>query len=80
MPTNCRLPIVQTDDGAGRDFTKCQDVVRNVYGKTLSFVSFAMRELVFQAVHELAHPGLRAPRKLITGCLVWPGMQADIGN
>ncbi|VEL14045.1 unnamed protein product [Protopolystoma xenopodis] len=42
------------------------------------FVYSAMRKLAFQAVHDLTYPGLNAPRKLITSCVILPGMQTDL--
>ncbi|VEL24018.1 unnamed protein product [Protopolystoma xenopodis] len=47
-------------------------------GKHRPSISSAMRKLVFQAVHDLAHPGLRASRILFTGRFVWLRMQTDI--
>ena len=34
---------------------------------------------MFQAVHTLAHPGIRASRRLISSRFVWKGMAADVG-
>jgi hypothetical protein len=34
---------------------------------------------VFNAVHCLAHPGIRASRRLISSRFVWPKMKRDIG-
>jgi hypothetical protein len=37
------------------------------------------RRQVFDAVHGLAHPGIRATRRLIASRFLWPCMAADIG-
>ena len=37
-----------------------------------------MRPAVFSAVHNLAHPGIRATRRLIRGRFVWSKMSANI--
>jgi transposase InsO family protein len=38
------------------------------------------RRRVFRAVHELAHPGVRATRRLITSRFLWRGCAADIAE
>ena len=38
------------------------------------------RRLVFAAAHELAHPGIRATRRLICSRWVWKGMSMDIAG
>jgi hypothetical protein len=37
------------------------------------------RRVVFEACHNVAHPGTRATRRLLAARFVWPGMNADIG-
>jgi transposase InsO family protein len=36
------------------------------------------RRAVFSAVHELAHPGIRATRRLIASRYLWPGLAKDV--
>ena len=36
------------------------------------------RRTVFDSLHNLSHPGIRATQKLITSRFVWPGIQADV--
>jgi hypothetical protein len=36
------------------------------------------RRQVFAAVHEVAHPGVRATRRLISRRFAWKGMAADV--
>nr|VZI14759.1 unnamed protein product [Spirometra erinaceieuropaei] len=43
-----------------------------------SFVPASMRRAVFQTLHGLSHPGIRAPQKLLAERFVWPGMKKDV--
>ncbi len=36
------------------------------------------RRTVFNSLHSLSHPGIRATQKLITARFVWPGLNADV--
>jgi RNase H-like domain found in reverse transcriptase/Integrase core domain/Integrase zinc binding domain len=38
------------------------------------------RQAVFQSIHQLAHPGTRATRRMISTRFVWRGMAADIAS
>ena len=38
------------------------------------------RKCVFEAVHNLSHPGIRATRRLMAGKFVWPGMNKQFGE
>ncbi|CAH8526056.1 unnamed protein product [Schistosoma rodhaini] len=42
------------------------------------FVPFTCRRKMFQQLHGLSHPGIRATTKLITERFVWPKMNSDI--
>nr|VZH98237.1 unnamed protein product [Spirometra erinaceieuropaei] len=42
------------------------------------FVPASMRPAVFQTLHELSHPGIRASQKLLAERFVWPGMNKDV--
>ena len=42
------------------------------------FVPASMRRLVFDALHSLSHPGIRASQKLITSKFVWPNIKKDV--
>nr|VZI02723.1 unnamed protein product [Spirometra erinaceieuropaei] len=42
------------------------------------FVPASMRRAVFQTLHELSHPGIRASQKLLAERFVWPGMNKDV--
>jgi Integrase zinc binding domain/Integrase core domain len=41
-------------------------------------VPTAFRRRIFEAVHSLAHPGIRATRRLIFSRYVWPNLAADV--
>ncbi len=42
------------------------------------FVPPLMRRAVFQTLHGLSHPGMRASQKLVAERFVWPGMNKDV--
>nr|VZI26724.1 unnamed protein product [Spirometra erinaceieuropaei] len=42
------------------------------------FVPASMRRAVFQTLHGLSHPGVRASQKLLAEWFVWPGMNKDV--
>lgn len=42
------------------------------------YVTKSYRKIVFQALHSLSHPGIRASKKLISDRFLWPGMNKDI--
>jgi transposase InsO family protein len=43
-------------------------------------VPAAWRPRVFAALHNIAHPGIRASRRLIAARYVWPGVAADVAE
>jgi hypothetical protein len=38
------------------------------------------RRVIFEAVHNVAHPGIRASRRLISSRFVWPRLAADVAQ
>ena len=38
------------------------------------------RKTVFEAVHGLAHPGIRATKRMVTSRFVWPGCSSDVAE
>ncbi|BHF78575.1 hypothetical protein SprV_0602168800 [Sparganum proliferum] len=42
------------------------------------FVPASMRQVVFQTLHGLSHPGIRASQKPLAERFVWPGMNKDV--
>ena len=49
-------------------------------GRRWPLVPSGWRRKVFLAVHTLAHPGIRASRRLLSSRFVWKGMAADVGR
>ena len=47
-------------------------------GTPRPFVPHAFRRSVFDALHSLSHPGVRATERLVTARYVWPNVRADI--
>ncbi len=41
-------------------------------------VPLEWRRVVFNSLHDLSHPGIRATQKLLTTRYVWPGINADV--
>ena len=49
-------------------------------GRRWPLVPLSWRRKVFLAVHTIAHPGIRASRRLLSSRFVWKGMAADVGR
>ena len=47
-------------------------------GTQRPLVPLPWRRTVFNSIHGLSHPGIRATQKLITARFVWPGINADV--
>ncbi len=47
-------------------------------GRVRPVVPAALRRRVFNQLHSIAHPGVRATRRLIAARIVWPAMAADV--
>ena len=47
-------------------------------GTQRPLVPLPWRRIVFDSLHKLSHPGVRASQKLITSRFVWPGINADV--
>lgn len=48
------------------------------HGLTRPFVPKIHRRAVFNAIHGLSHPGVRATQRAITARYVWPGINKDV--
>lgn len=48
-------------------------------GRNRPYIPQDMRRIVFDNVHGLSHPGIRASRKLIIDKYFWPSMNKDVG-
>ena len=47
-------------------------------GSQRPLVPLQWRRTVFDSLHNLSHPGIRATQKLVTSRFVWPGINADV--
>ena len=47
-------------------------------GSQQPIVPLEWRRVIFDSLHGLSHPGIRATKKLITSRFVWPGVNADV--
>ena len=47
-------------------------------GSPRPFVPTSLRRAVFDSLHALSHPGIRATQRLITERYVWPGINKDV--
>ncbi len=47
-------------------------------GTVRPLVAQPCRRAVFQAIHSIAHPGVRATKRMLASCFVWPGMATDV--
>ena len=47
-------------------------------GNPRPFVPESFRRIIFNSLHQLSHPEIRATQKLITARYVWPGINSDI--
>ena len=47
-------------------------------GTQRPLVPQSWRRTVFNSLHGLSHPGIRATQKLITSHFVWPGINTDV--
>lgn len=44
------------------------------------FVPVALRRQLFDAIHSLSHPGVKATQKLVANRYVWPRLKSDVRN
>ena len=49
-------------------------------GNARPLVPTTHRRLIFNSLHGLSHPGIKATQKLITQRFVWPGINRDVRN
>ena len=65
-----KVPLLTTDGGS---------IVCDVsHGLARPFVPKVHRRAVFNAIHGLAHPGVRATQRAITARFVWPGVNKTV--
>ena len=58
----------------------CKDLLlcETSSGTPRPFVLEHFRNIVFNSLHFLSHPGIRATQRLVTSRFFWPGMNADV--
>jgi len=49
-------------------------------GKWRPIVPVEDRQAVFHAIHDVAHPGIRATRRLLAARFIWPAMRRDVAS
>lgn len=49
-------------------------------GTPRPYIPAEFRRLIFDTLHTLAHPGIRASQRLVTERFVWPGINRDVRN
>ena len=60
---------------------KIQDLYCNIIGSTIRpFVPLEVRKKIFDAIHNMSHPGVIRSQKLIRERFVWPNIKRDIKN
>ena len=47
-------------------------------GTPCPYVPQQFRRTVFNSLHDLSHPGIRASQRLVTARFFWPGMNTDV--
>ena len=47
-------------------------------GTQCPLIPLDWRRVIFDSMHGLSHPGIRATQKLITARFIWPGVNADV--
>ena len=51
----------------------------NSTGRLRPLVQEVLRRSLFNALHNISHPGIRGSRRLISARFVWPGLSRDVG-
>ena len=67
--------VVQDIPLANSNYTLLCDIST---GSQRPLVPLQWRRTVFDSLHGLSHPGIRATQRLITARYVWPGINADV--
>ena len=86
QPTDSELQRIQSSNPA-LTFARvtmpmCQDALLcdTSTGTPRPYVPQEFRRKVFDPLHGLSHPGIRATQRLVTARFVWPGINADVCN
>eukprot|EP00731_Ephydatia_muelleri_P009638 Em0005g224a len=70
---------VKGEDALSR-FTVDALVLKGIDGVPRPLVPSALRRHVFDVLHSLAHPGIRATQRLIVARFIWPNIHIDVRN
>ena len=78
---NCEeLKHILNSDSALK-LVKIQDLYCNIIGATVRpYVPLEVRKKIFDAIHNMSHPGVIRSQKLIRERFVWPDIKRDIKN
>ena len=49
-------------------------------GVARPYIPLEFRRIVFDALHSLSHPGIRATQHLLNKRFIWPGINKDVRN
>ena len=86
QPTDSELQQIQSSNPALTltrvTMPMCQDTLLcdTSTGTPRPYVPQEFRRKVFDSLHGLSHPGIRATQRLVTARFVWPGINADVRN
>ena len=72
--SSLKLEQVPFSDEEGNAFIWCDTTT----GSPRPFIPSKHRRVVFDALHSLSHPGIKASQRLLTSRFVWPGMNKDV--
>ena len=84
QPTDTDLQTLQTSSNnikfARVAMPMCKDTLLcdTSTGTPRPYVPQQFRRTVFNSLHDLSHPGIRATQRLITARFFWPGMNTDV--
>ena len=84
QPTDTDLQTLQTSSNnikfARVAMPMCKDTLLcdTSTGTPRPYVPQQFRRAVFNSLHDLSHPGIRATQRLVTARFFWPGMNTDV--
>ena len=84
QPTDTNLQTLQTSSNnikfARVAMPMCKDTLLcdTSTGTSRPYVPQQFRSAVFNSLHDLSHPGIRATQRLVTALFFWPGMNTDV--
>lgn len=72
--SNCQLKQYNVPNSDRKIY--CEISTKNIR----PYVPETLRKQVFEAVHNISHPGIRATRKMVAEKYFWPGLNKDVGS